>query len=154
MDLVVESHSRGIALHNLCPFYIKLLPSNQVMYIGLPTQTQMADSVVNPEVLNLDNSFIRKRVSEQVTFSFVDMESKKQKKLMRVWGLLGVTCVLRLLIIIKFKFLQLDHNMRKINDFLRIILGECLASLVYRYANPEGVCTTSSNIYCLSVLFF
>lgn len=94
MDLVVESHSRGIALHNLCPFYIKLLPLNQVMYIGLPTQTQMADSVVNPEVLNLDNSFIRKRVSEQVTFSFVDMESKKQKKLMRVWGLLGVTCVL------------------------------------------------------------
>ncbi|KAI5405517.1 hypothetical protein KIW84_052343 [Lathyrus oleraceus] len=50
-----------------------------VMYIGLPTQTQMADSVVNPEVLNLDNSFIRKRVSEQVTSSFVDMESKKQK---------------------------------------------------------------------------
>ena len=49
------------------------------MYIGLPTQTQMADSVVNPEVLNLDNSFIRKRVSKQVTFSFVDMESKKQK---------------------------------------------------------------------------
>ncbi|CAL5187402.1 unnamed protein product [Lathyrus oleraceus] len=171
VDLVDDSHSRGIALHNLCPSYIKLLPSNQVMYIGLPTQTQMADSVVNPEVLNLDNSFIRKRVSEQVTSSSVDMESKKQKidESLRVTGSdLCVETANHHKVQIPTVGSQYEKDKRfSPYNFGRMSSIPCVSntgefsstSLCERwenkwYASPEGGCTTSSNIYCLGVLLF
>ncbi|KAK8472772.1 hypothetical protein PHAVU_002G296008 [Phaseolus vulgaris] len=66
VDLVGGSHSQGVAMQNLHPSYIKLLPSNHVMYLGLPTQKQKLDCVVNSEVLQLENSLNRKRLWEKV----------------------------------------------------------------------------------------
>lgn len=176
VDLVDDSHSRGIALHNLCPSYFKLLPSNQVIYIGLPTQNQMADSVVNPEVVNLDNSFIRKRVSEQVTSSSIAMESKKQKidEGVRVTGSdLCIETASHHKVQIPtvgsqdYRTEYEKDNQFSLYNFGRMSSIPCVSktgefsstSLSERwenkwYASPEGGCTTSSNIYCLGVLLF
>ncbi|KAI5405518.1 hypothetical protein KIW84_052344 [Lathyrus oleraceus] len=104
--------------------------ANLVMYIGLPTQTQMADSVVNPEVLNLDNSFIRKRVSEQVTSSFVDMESKKQK-IDESLGVSGSDLCVETANHHKVQIPTVGSQYEKDKRFSPYNLGECLASLVY-----------------------
>ncbi|KAK7307892.1 hypothetical protein VNO77_41344 [Canavalia gladiata] len=175
VDLVDDSHSQGVALHNLCPSYIKLLPSNQVMYIGLPVPKQRVDSVVNSEVLHLDNPLIRKRLSEQVTFPSLDMGSKKQKinGNLRVTG--GDLCVET----------ASDRNLHShtvgVQDYCNEYeedtqiskynigrmssipyvsnAGQMPLTLCERlenkwYASPEGGCTTSTNIYCLGVLLF
>ncbi|KAG2410849.1 Protein SPA1-RELATED 2 [Vigna angularis] len=78
-DLVGGFHSQGVAMHNLYPSYIKLLPSNHVMHLGLPTQKHKLDSVANSEVLQLENSLIRKRLSEKVKSSSHNLRMKKQK---------------------------------------------------------------------------
>ncbi|XP_004511527.1 protein SPA1-RELATED 2 isoform X2 [Cicer arietinum] len=176
VDLVDDSHSRGIALHNLCPSYFKLLLSNQVMYIGLPTQKQMAGSVVNPEVLHLDNSFIRKRMSEEVTSSSIDMGSKKQKfnENVRVTGsdLCLETANHHGVQIPTIGSLDYQNEYEEDIQFSEYDIGRMSGipsvsntgqlpstSLCERlenkwYASPEGGCTTSSNIYCLGVLLF
>lgn len=162
VDLVDDSHSRGIALHNLYPSYIKLLPSNQVMYIGLPTQKQTAG----------------KRVSEQVTSSSVDMGSKKQKfdESARVTGsdLCPETAnnhEVQMPSIgsqdYRNRYEEDNHfsvyNFGRMSSIPRVSnsgqLSSTSNSICERwenkwYASPEGGCTISSNIYCLGVLLF
>ncbi|KAK2372062.1 protein SPA1-RELATED [Trifolium repens] len=175
VDLVDDSHSRGIALHSLCPSYIKLLPSNQVMYTGLPTQKQMAGSVVNPEVCNLDNSFIRKRLSEQVTSPSIDIGSKKQK--FDENGRTGSDSCLENASNHEVQIPTIGsqdyrneyeednqfsmYNFGRMSSIPRVSNTGQLSSisLCQRlenkwYASPEGGCTTSSNIYCLGVFLF
>lgn len=161
VDLVDDSHSRGFALHNLCPSYIKFLPSNQVMYIGLPTQKQTAG----------------KRVSEQVTSS-VDMGSKKQKfdESGRVTGsdLCPETANHHEVQTPSVGSQDYRNGYEEDNQFSVYNFGRMSSiprvsnsgqlsstcnSLCERwenkwYASPEGGCTTSSNIYCLGVLLF
>ncbi|KAL2342694.1 hypothetical protein Fmac_003979 [Flemingia macrophylla] len=173
VDLVDRSHSQGVAMHNLYPTYIKLLPSNQVMYLGLPTLKQKLNSVVNSEVIHLENSFNRKRLSEKV-ISPLNLRLKKHKSNENVRVSRDCSqCPSRTDL-----YLQIAHDI-KINAVEsqdiqysehNIWRKSCiphvsnagqlqLTSLNERledkwYASPEGVCTTSSNIYCLGVLFF
>lgn len=175
VDLVDDSHSQGVALHNLCPSYIKLLPSNQVVYLGLPTQKQMVDSVVNSEVLHLDNSFIRKRMSEQVLPS-PDMGSKKHKFNDNVI-VTGSDLCLETASDHKVHIPRIGsqdyrneyeediqfskYNIGRMSSIPHVSNAGQLSSTFLSeglenkwYASPEGGCTTSSNIYCLGVLLF
>ncbi|KAL5181967.1 Protein SPA1-RELATED 2 [Glycine soja] len=175
VDLVDISHSQGVALHNLCPSYIKLSPSNQIMYLGLPVQKQMVDSVVNSEVVHLDNSFIRKRLSEQVTFPSLDMGSKKKKfnENVRVTG--GDLCLetasdrkLHSHTVGSQDYYNeyeegtqfSKYNIGRMSSIPRVSnagqmpLTSCEKFENKWYTSPEGGYTTSSNIYCLGVLLF
>ncbi|KAL3039871.1 hypothetical protein AAZX31_01G209800 [Glycine max] len=175
VDLVDISHSQGVALHNLCPSYIKLSPSNQIMYLGLPVQKQMVDSVVNSEVVHLDNSFIRKRLSEQVTFPSLDIGSKKKKfnENVRVTG--GDLCLetasdrkLHSHTVGSQDYYNeyeegtqfSKYNIGRMSSIPRVSnagqmpLTSCEKFENKWYTSPEGGYTTSSNIYCLGVLLF
>ncbi|KAL2669372.1 hypothetical protein AAZV13_01G182600 [Glycine max] len=175
VDLVDICHSQGVALHNLCPSYIKLSPSNQIMYLGLPVQKQMVDSVVNSEVVHLDNSFIRKRLSEQVTFPSLDMGSKKKKfnENVRVTG--GDLCLetasdrkLHSHTVGSQDYYNeyeegtqfSKYNIGRMSSIPRVSnagqmpLTSCEKFENKWYTSPEGGYTTSSNIYCLGVLLF
>ncbi|RDX95342.1 Protein SPA1-RELATED 2, partial [Mucuna pruriens] len=182
VDLVDGSHSQGVAMHNLYPSYIKLLPSNQVMYLGLPTQKHTLGSVANSEVLQLENSFIRKRLPGQVISPSLDLQSKKQKfnENVRVagdWSQCPPRNDLYLQIANDIKINAVGsqdycneykedvqfskHNIWKMSRIPHISnAGQLqLTSLNERledkwYTSPEGGCTTSSNMYCLGVLFF
>ncbi|TKY71010.1 SPA1-related 2 protein [Spatholobus suberectus] len=175
VDLVDNSHSQGVALHNLRPSYIKLTPSNQVMYLGLPVQKQMVDSVVNSEVVHLDNSFIRKRLSEQVPFPSLDMGSKKQKfnENLRATG--GELCLETAsdrklhghtvgsqgyyneyeedTQFAKYNIGRMS-SIPHVSNPGQMPLTSCEKLENKWYASPEGGYTTSSNIYCLGVLLF
>ncbi|OIW09931.1 hypothetical protein TanjilG_32080 [Lupinus angustifolius] len=165
VDLVDESHSQGVALHHLCPSYIKLLPSNQVMYLGLPIQKQTSDSVANSELLQLESSFIRKRLSEQAMPLSLDMQSKKKKvdNNVRAAGDSKVSAVGSEDYCNEYKedIRFSKHNIRGVSRIPHISntgklkltsINEGLESKWY--TSLEGGCTTSSNIYCLGVLFF
>ncbi|XP_027362389.1 protein SPA1-RELATED 2 [Abrus precatorius] len=176
VDLVDGSHSKGVALHNLCPSYIKLLSSNQVMYVGFPILKQMVDGVVNSEVLHSDNPFIRKRLSEQVSFPSLEMGSKKQKinENSTVAGsdLCLETASDRNLHSHTVGVQDYCNEYEEDTQFSKYNIGRMssiprvsnacqkpVTSLCERlenkwYASPEGGCTTSSNIYCLGVLLF
>ncbi|KAG5041514.1 hypothetical protein JHK85_013990 [Glycine max] len=182
VDLVDGSHSEGVAMHNLYPSHIKLLPSNQVMYLGLPTQKKILDSIANSEVLQLENSFIRKRLSEKVISASLNLRSKKQKfnenaRVAGDWSQCPPRTDLNLQIANDIKVnavgsqdycneykedIQFSkHNMQSMSRIPHIFnAGQLqLNSLNERledkwYASPEGGCTTSSNIYCLGVLLF
>ncbi|QCD91710.1 E3 ubiquitin-protein ligase RFWD2 [Vigna unguiculata] len=172
VDLVDNSHSQGVALHNLCPSYIKLSPSNQVMYLGLPVQKRMVDGVVNSEVVHVDSSVIRKRHSEQVAFPSHEMGSKKQRlnENLRVTGgdLALETASDRKLHSGSqdiYNEYEEDTQFSKYNigrmstiphvsNAGQIPLTSCEKFENKWYTSPEGGYTTSSNIYCLGVLLF
>ncbi|KAM1397163.1 hypothetical protein ACFX2I_014771 [Malus domestica] len=66
VDLVDNFHSKGVALPGLRPSFFKLLPSNQVKYVGLPVPSEMLESTKKSDISLLENSPVRKkqRVSE------------------------------------------------------------------------------------------
>lgn len=155
---------------------LKLTLSNQVMYLGLPVQKQMLDNVVNSEVVHLDNSFIRKRLSEQITFPSLDTGSKKQKFNENL-GVTGGDLCLETASDRKLhshtvrsqdyyneyeEDTQISkYNIGRMSSIPRVSnAGQMpLTSLCEKlenkwYASPEGGRTTSSNIYCLGVLLF
>ncbi|KAK7406067.1 hypothetical protein VNO78_07683 [Psophocarpus tetragonolobus] len=174
LDLVDNSHSQGVALHNLCPSYIKLMPSNQVMYLGIPVQKQMVDNVVNSEVVHLDDPFTRKRLSKQVTFPSLDMGTKKQKfneKLRITGGDCLETASDRKLHSHTVGSQDYYNEYEEDTQFSKYRIGRMSSilhvsntgqmpltsceKLEYKwYTSPEGGYTTSSNIYCLGVLLF
>jgi len=172
VDLVDNSHSQGVALHNLCPSYIKLSPSNQVMYLGLPVQKRMVDGVVNSEVVHVDSSVVRKRLSERVTYPSHDLGSKKQRlneNLRVTGGDLGLeTASDRKLHSGPQDFYNeyeedaqfSKYNIGRISSIPhvsnagQIPLTSCEKFENKWYTSPEGGYTTSSNIYCLGVLLF
>ncbi|KAK7243656.1 hypothetical protein RIF29_38464 [Crotalaria pallida] len=174
VDLVDDSHSQGVALPNLFPSYIKLLPSNQVEYLGLPIQKQMLDSVVNSKVLHIDNSFIGKRLPGQVMFHSLDTRPKKQKlnEDVRVTGsdfCLETARHSKVNAIGSQDYCNeceediqfFKHNIGKMSGIPHFCNAGQLPStslcerMEYKwYRSPEGGCTTSSNIYCLGVLLF
>ncbi|QCD85108.1 E3 ubiquitin-protein ligase RFWD2 [Vigna unguiculata] len=181
-DLVGGSHSQGVAMHNLYPSYIKLLPSNHVMHLGLPTQKHKLDSVANSEVLQLENSLIRKRLSEKVKSSSHNLRMKKQKFAdnVRVAGDQS-QCPPRTDLYYQIandikvnaavsqdhcnqykEDIQFSkHNIRRpsrlphISNAGQFQLNSSNEGLEEEwYTSPEGGCTILSNIYCLGVLFF
>uniref|UniRef100_F6HUR9 Protein SPA1-related 2 n=1 Tax=Vitis vinifera TaxID=29760 RepID=F6HUR9_VITVI len=111
VDLVDVSHSQGVAMQNLRPSCFKLLPSNQVAYLGSSVQREMLENAVDQDV-SLKNLLSGKRSLEKGMFPSISLSGKKQNdRLEEKW-----------------------------------------------YTSPmelsEGVCTFSSNIYCLGVLLF
>lgn len=79
VGVVDHFHSQGIALKELRPSCFRLLPSNQVKYIGSPIEREALNSIGDQNALNSDNSLIRKRPLEQVTFPSAALYAKKQK---------------------------------------------------------------------------
>jgi len=172
VDLVDNYHSQGVALHNLCPSYIKLLPSNQVMYLGLPVQKRMMDDVVNSEVVHVDGSVVRKRLSEQLTYPSNDMGSKKQRlneNLRVTGGDLGLeTASDRKLHSGSQDFYNeyeedarfSKYNIGRMSSIPHVSNAGQIPSTSFEkfenkwYTSPEGGYTTSSNIYCLGILLF
>ncbi|KAE9597807.1 hypothetical protein Lal_00013927 [Lupinus albus] len=163
VDLVNDFHSQGVALHHLCPSYIKLLPSNQVIYLGLPIQKQTLGTVANSEVLQLESSFIRKRLSEQVTPFDMQLKKKKVDKNVRIAGDSKVSAVGSQDYCSGYKedIRFSKHNIRGVSSIPHTSNAERLKLTFLNerlefnwYTSLEGGCTTSSNIYCLGVLFF
>ncbi|KAI4315509.1 hypothetical protein L6164_028309 [Bauhinia variegata] len=182
VDLVDSFHFQGVALHNLCPSYIKLLPSNEVMYLGLPLQKQMIDNVVNSEALHLNNSSGRKRPSEQVTIPSHDIWSKKHKfnenaRVTGVWSqfpprsdLYPRTASDSEVNVIGSQnyYNESEEDIQisrlgiqrmtcfpRISNAGRLQLTSASGRMEDKwYTSPEGGCTILSNIYCLGVLLF
>ncbi|KAK7369763.1 hypothetical protein VNO80_11807 [Phaseolus coccineus] len=158
VDLVGGSHSQGVAMHNLYPSYIKLLPSNHVMYLGLPTQKQKLDCVANSEVLQLENSLNRKRLWEKVKSPSLNLRMKKQKFIdIKVNAVASQDYCNEYEEDIQFS----NHNIQRTSRIPHISNAGQLQSTSLNerleeewYTSPEGGCTILSNIYCLGVLFF
>ncbi|KVH91821.1 Protein kinase-like domain-containing protein [Cynara cardunculus var. scolymus] len=66
LELVDSSHSRGIALHALRPSCFKLLPSNQVLYLGSPAQKEFMETDDDKEILHMDNRDEKRQVEQGV----------------------------------------------------------------------------------------
>ncbi|KAG7956383.1 hypothetical protein I3843_11G121600 [Carya illinoinensis] len=79
VDGVGHSHSQGVALKDLRASSFRLLPSNQVKYIGSPVLREMLDNDVDPNTLHSNNGLMRKRPLEQVMFPSATLHAKKQK---------------------------------------------------------------------------
>lgn len=158
VDLVGGSHSQGVAMQNLHPSYIKLLPSNHVMYLGLPTQKQKLDCVVNSEVLQLENSLNRKRLWEKVKSPSLNLRMKKQKFIdIKVNAVASQDYCNEYKEDIQFS----NHNIQRMSRIPHTSNAGQLQSTSLNerleeewYTSPEGGCTILSNIYCLGVLFF
>ncbi|XP_048319894.2 protein SPA1-RELATED 2 [Ziziphus jujuba] len=177
VDLVDYSYCQGIALYDLRPSYLKLLPSNQVKYLGRlgsTVQKEMLQCIMDQDVSQLENNLIRKRPVEQGFFPSVSSCAKKQKflqskRLFRQWPQFPTSYGFKL------------ENANSINEFdeghlsatqraeskFGCLLGsntrEQMTSLSEQleekwYASPdelsEGSCTILSNIYSLGVLLF
>ncbi|KAA8520923.1 hypothetical protein F0562_011596 [Nyssa sinensis] len=79
VDLVDFSHSQGVALQDLSPSYFKLLPSNQVVYLGSSPQKEMAEKDWDQDIPHLENDRNEKRPSEHAIYPAVSQWTKKQK---------------------------------------------------------------------------
>ncbi|RVX04063.1 Protein SPA1-related 2 [Vitis vinifera] len=78
VDLVDVSHSQGVAMQNLRPSCFKLLPSNQVAYLGSSVQREMLENAVDQDV-SLKNLLSGKRSLEKGMFPSISLSGKKQK---------------------------------------------------------------------------
>lgn len=181
VDLVDSFHSQEVALHNLRPSYIKLLPSNQIMYLGLPIHKQISGNVVNSEVLPLEESLVGKRVAEQVFYPSCDMRSKKQKfnenvTVARRWNqflpradlYFQTTSDIKVNAVGSQDSNKYEEDVQLSKHGIQRMYGTpCISneghlqliSITERledtwYTSPEGGCTRSSNIFCLGVLLF
>ncbi|KAJ7952114.1 Protein SPA1-RELATED like [Quillaja saponaria] len=172
VDLVDNSHSQRVALHDLRPSYFKLLSSNQIVYLGSHVQKQMLDSPMNHAIIHSGNSFIRKRPTEQAMPPSLDLCVKKQKvnenvRLSGDWSQYPPRPGSNVDNPNDSKFQVIGSEEH--NDYEEHIqISELEIHRMSRYphasntdqsednwyTSPEGGCTMSSNIYCLGVLLF
>ncbi|KAI3691835.1 hypothetical protein L6452_31637 [Arctium lappa] len=66
LNLVDLSHYRGVALHALRPSCFRLLPSNQVLYLGSPAQKEFTETDGDKEIHHLDNRDEKRQVEQGV----------------------------------------------------------------------------------------
>ena len=66
LNLVDSSHSRGVALHALRPSCFRLLPSNQVLYLGSPAQKEFTETAGDKEIHHLDHRDEKRQVDQGV----------------------------------------------------------------------------------------
>lgn len=174
VDLVDSSHSQGVSLREIQPSYFKLLPSNQVMYIGSYVKKEIVANVMDCNIHHTNNDRNGKRPLEQSTFPVVSKWAGKRKfgentNTLRQWP----------------QFLNRSANDTKVSinefneerasetDYMSSIKSNDLhlsnKSLLLStsvsdpmeekwYTSPEELnercCTFSSNIYCLGTLLF
>ncbi|KAJ9549727.1 hypothetical protein OSB04_022270 [Centaurea solstitialis] len=79
LDLVDSSHSRGVALQALRPSCFKLMPSNQVVYIGSPVQKELMGTIGGKEFHHLENNGDGKRQLEHDLHLSASQSSKRRK---------------------------------------------------------------------------
>ncbi|KAL5551925.1 hypothetical protein UlMin_002101 [Ulmus minor] len=79
VELVDCSHTKGIVLHGLRPSYFKLQSSNKVKYIGSPVGKEILQSVMDQDLSQSENSFLRERPVEQNIFPSFGLSAKKPK---------------------------------------------------------------------------
>ncbi|XP_057967826.1 protein SPA1-RELATED 2-like isoform X2 [Malania oleifera] len=79
LDFVDLSHSQGLALQDLRPSYLKLLPSNQVKYLGSCIHGEIMGSVVDQDIPQSEDHVIGKRPVEWGLFPSVSSCTKRQK---------------------------------------------------------------------------
>lgn len=186
VDLVDVSHSQGVAMQNLRPSCFKLLPSNQVAYLGSSVQREMLENAVDQDV-SLKNLLSGKRSLEKGMFPSISLSGKKQKfsesmNTFRQWPQFSARYGIKLETANKSginitraqdlgsKFNE-EHNQnteykiqrKSSSQNVSYTSQQLLISASDRleekwYTSPmelsEGVCTFSSNIYCLGVLLF
>ncbi|KAG5563402.1 hypothetical protein RHGRI_005976 [Rhododendron griersonianum] len=79
VDFVDFSHSQGVALQDLRPSFFKLLPSNQVIYLGSTVHQDTALNLTDQDNLFSENDRNKKRLLEQALHPAVSQMVKKQK---------------------------------------------------------------------------
>nr|XP_043640139.1 protein SPA1-RELATED 2-like [Erigeron canadensis] len=79
LDLVDISHSQGEALQALRPSCFKLMPSNQVTYLGSPSQKELVGNIAGKEFSYLDNDVNKKRELEHNLFLGTSQTTKRRK---------------------------------------------------------------------------
>ena len=164
-NIVDHFHSQGVALQELRPSYFRLLPSNEVKYVGLPIPKEILESSMDKGICNLENSLMR-NMSVEHDFSSVGSSAKKQKisqntRLVSQWPQFPATSC----------FQRETSNASHINSYgllnrsppMYNAAQQHLASITEQleekwYISPEelteGSCTVMSNIYSLGVLLF
>lgn len=177
VDLVDYSYCQGIPLYDLHPSYFKLMPSNQVKYLGRLgsiVQKEMLQSMKDEDFSQLENSLIRKRPVGHGFFTSVSSCAKKQKfcqnkRLFRQWPQFPTSYGFKLETANSIN--EFDEGHLSATQMAESKFGcplgpntrEQMASLSEQleekwYASPEelseGSCTILSNIYSLGVLLF
>lgn len=79
VNVVDYYHSQGTALKDLRPSCFRLLPSNQVKYIGSPVHRETSESSMDQNTLQSDSCLTRKRPLKQIMFPSAALYAKKQK---------------------------------------------------------------------------
>ncbi|OWM72136.1 hypothetical protein CDL15_Pgr018019 [Punica granatum] len=180
VDLVDYSHSHGVALHELRPSSFKLLPSNQVKYVGPSEQRELLESVKVRNGSNSSALVVTKRPSEYGLFHPLNLSMKKQKfnedMIHNQWpqfssrphsdagnasiedtNVSGRSCN-------DYGELNKEYDSRRCNNRYKPNSLEQHSTITSSqledkwYQSPEeltnGGSSISSNIYCLGVLFF
>ncbi|KAL7183170.1 hypothetical protein ACSBR1_041783 [Camellia fascicularis] len=184
VGLVDISHAKGVALQDLRPSCFKLLPSNQVIYLGSYVRHETAENSTDQDSLPSENDRNEKRPLEQAMHPAVSEQIKKQKfgenlNFIRQWhqfpsrssfktatandtdvGIAGPKD--------SWNELNKEHNLRREykseGNYSRLtpqLRSTCASDPLEEkkwYTSPEELsgkgCTFSSNIYILGVLLF
>ncbi|KAI7993176.1 Long chain acyl-CoA synthetase 5 [Camellia lanceoleosa] len=184
VGLVDISHAKGVALQDLRPSCFKLLPSNQVIYLGSCVRHETAENSIDQDSLLSENDRNEKRPLEQAMHPAVSERIKKQKfgenlNFIRQWhqfpsrssfkiatandtdvGIAGPKD--------SWNELNKEHNLRReyksesnysrLTPQLRSTYASDPLEEKKWYTSPEELsgkgCTFSSNIYILGVLLF
>lgn len=176
VDLVDISHSQGVAMQNLRPSCFKLLPSNRVAYLGSSVRREMVENAGDKNV-SLASLLSGKRSLEKGILPSIGLSGKKQKfsesmNAFRQWpqfssryGFNNTRAQDLGSVFNEEPNLNAEYNIQWNSSRLNVSLTsqEQFLSASDRleekwYTSPmehsEGVCTFSSNIYCLGVLLF
>lgn len=181
VDFVDFSHSQGVALQDLRPSFFKLLPSNQVIYLGSSVQQDTALNRKDQDNLFSGNDQNKKRLLEQAMHPAVNQMLKKQKfgenlNLNKQWSQFSLGSGLKAAIATDSGLgvggrddSNIQRNLtreHKSGDYSSSphgsneLLSTCTSDPLEEkwYSSPEQLngrgCTFSSNIYVLGVLLF
>nr|XP_011463960.1 PREDICTED: protein SPA1-RELATED 2 [Fragaria vesca subsp. vesca]XP_011463961.1 PREDICTED: protein SPA1-RELATED 2 [Fragaria vesca subsp. vesca] len=164
-NIVNQFHSQGVALQELHPSFFKMLPSNEVKYVGLPIPKEILESSMDKGICHSENSS-KKIMSVEHEFVSVGSSAKKQKisqstRLVKQWPQFPTSsCFQR-------ETRNASHfninGLRNRSPIMYNAAPQHLTSITEQleekwYISPEelneGSCTVLSNIYSLGVLLF
>ncbi|XP_021891003.1 protein SPA1-RELATED 2 isoform X2 [Carica papaya] len=178
VDLLDDSHSQEVALHDLRPSSFKLLQANQVKYIGSCFQRGLSDGITEKNISHAEDRLTRRNPVEYVVSPSAKRPKFNESANFRKWPLFSRSGI---------KIETANDRDRNITGNFFSKSNECQTSAEHGlgrnsrslqepnaaaqlltckseqleekwYASPEelneGVCMISSNIYSLGVLLF
>lgn len=153
VDVVSNSHSKGVALHDLRPSYFKLLQSNEVKYVGSNVQIENFSDQDSPYHLNYRNE--KRPMEHSYCPSSKRIKPEEDNNSVRSWPQFPNNFNSKPVYVT-----QSDLKGAHMSDPSKLMLGSAddTSEEVKWYASPEELnrsrCTLSSNIYSLGVLLF